>query len=813
MKRRLFLLMLMLSWVCGVMAQQSEEDYYLYKIDRQSARVEEPKSDTLLFLRLGQHRNDMYGLLTDYHFSFVELARRGFAYYEREAMVDGIDVNRSDISILRRLLLDEQSYAGISSSSDALGWAAGSDEFSMTQSIPLRNANVGVFFSGRGYLYGARASSSWEWNNGWNTSVSLLARGGADMYVDGVYNNSIDAGVRFGKVFDSEAVLSFLILSRVGERGLRQGSIEEAFTLRSDYLYNPMWGRQGSEIRNARVRRDRMPFAMMVFSSDVSLSTQMTISVGGNYGYRSYSSLGWYSAMTPRPDNYRYLPSYFSSDKVAEAVAEQWREGNEKYTQIDWQEIYYQNQMANGQARYALEDRVSRIAKGQAMVKFDSRLSDKFSLTYALRATYNSTRNFKQMRDLLGALYLDDIDYYLVDDDTYSGNLQNNLLQPNRRIGVGDRFSYDYVLVDKSIMGNVVADYRFSRWVVNAAMMFGSRAMYRRGYYEKEIYPENGSYARSRVERESPYVFKALVGYSFSPYNYIDAGVILAARSSEVKNLFLNPEYNNRMIDNPSMENLLSAEINYKFSSYVVDMAVTAYLNSTQNGGFTMRAYDDLSSMYCDVVVSELDQIRYGIEASSTVNIINNLQASLALSWGRFFYSDNPMVSHYSDVDNSPISINAESHMESCRLGGAPGLCAMVSLNYITYRGWAASLGVQAAADRYVEPSFVRRTDRVARLAAASPEIYEAFMHQQRLNDALTVDASLSRWFNIGQSRLSFTLSVNNLLGKRDIIYGGYEQSRIRNYMSGSQRVYAPQQNIITYGYPRTWRGVVSWKF
>ena len=93
-------------------------------------------------------------------------------------------------------------------------------------------------------------------------------------------------------------------------------------------------------------------------------------------------------------------------------------------------------------------------------------------------------------------------------------------------------------------------------------------------------------------------------------------------------------------------------------------------------------------------------------------------------------------------------------------------------LTYLNYRGWAASVGAQVAALRYVDPSPIRRTERVALQASASEEIFHDFMNQQRLNDAVTVDASVSRWFNIGHSRLSLTLSVKNLLGMKDIVYG-----------------------------------------
>ena len=140
-------------------------------------------------------------------------------------------------------------------------------------------------------------------------------------------------------------------------------------------------------------------------------------------------------------------------------------------------------------------------------------------------------------------------------------------------------------------------------------------------------------------------------------------------------------------------------------------------------------------------------------------------------------------------------------------------MTSTIGLEYMTYRGWAVSCSAQVAALRYVDASVIRRTERVARQASVSEEIYHSFLAQRRLNDAFTLDASVSRWFNIREHRLSLTLSVRNLLGRDDIIYSGYESSRIRHYMSGGNHVYMPQDDILTYAYPRTFYGVISWKF
>ena len=794
-------------------AQQTDEDYYLYKIDDERERVEIINSDTTLFYRLGRRSGDLYAEATDYRFSFVDFARRGLAYYERGAWLDDVAVEYSEVPVLRRLGLAESRYGGIAVSENTASMAAGSDSYSMMQGVPLSAVDVATFVSGKGYLGGVRATIHSLMRNGWSMSLHTTAKGGNDMYVDGVFNNSVDAGFRLGKEFSSGENLSFLLIAKVGERGLRSGSVEEAFTLIGDKLYNPNWGDQSGKERNSRVRRDYMPFAMIAYARPLGNSTQMTLSLGGRYGQRNYSSLGWYGAMTPRPDNYRYLPSYYADSEVASAVADEWRNGNEQYTQINWTELYHQNSMSSRGAVYALDDRVRRTTRAELSLRFRSEFDGGLAVSYGLSGYYNANRNFKQMNDLLGALYLDDIDYYLLDDDTFSRNLQNDLQNPSRRVGEGDRFSYDYSLAEMNFAADVVLEYSVGRWFANTSLHIANHSMWREGFFEKEIYSGDKSLGRSRIESFAPYVFKAQAGCSISTHHILDIGAMAAKRAPEVDNIFLNSEYNNRMIDNPTAESHYAAEFNYKYLSQRLNLVLTAFGGVTNNQTDTFRAYDDLSAEYCDVVVEGLATARYGVELVSEVKISKHLKASLAATAARYLYSKNPMLSYYSDVDNSVICTQSTSYVGECAVGGAPQISGVASLTYLNYRGWAASCSVQGVVGRYADVSFVRRTERVARQASASAEIYEQFMHQQRFNDVATVDASISRWFNLSRSRISLTLSVKNLLGQRDIIYGGYEQSRIRNYMSGSQKVYSPLQNVVTYSYPRHWYGVVSWKF
>lgn len=811
--KRLFVILCFAIFVVSASAQETVDDYYRYKIDDVFEADNLVESDTLLFYRVSHSRRDLFEEVTAYRFSFAEYARRGFYFAERTASVDGVALRRSNISILRRLGLSERGYAGVDRATMNIGGMAGVDEFSTMDGVPVAGVNSAIFFSGKGYLGGVRATANMLMRKGWSATLYAAARGGDDMYVKGVYNNSVDAALRLTKNFQSGGSFSLVALTTVGERGLRSGSTQEAFTLTGDNLYNPSWGRQANEVRNSRTRRDALPFAVATLSLPIGDITTMQLSVGGDYGQRAYSSLGWYDAMTPRADNYRYMPSYYADSAVAEVVADAWRRQDERYTQVDWAELYSQNRISSDGAVYALEQRVERIARADAVLRFQTLLGEDLTLNYGVRGSYNSSRNFKQMDDLLGATHLVDIDYYLIDDDTFSRHLQNDLRNPDRAIGEGDRFSYDYELVEKSLMADVNIKYASDRWLFDLSLLAGSHSVYRRGYFEKELFSGNGSYGRSREVRFSPYTVKLAAGYSLSPRHYLGFGAMIAEVAPDAKNLFLNPLYNNRLVDNPDTEHHLAAEATYRFTSSVVDFSLTAYYAEIRDERQTFRAYDDLSTEYADVDISGLGTLRYGVEAAAQVRLSSSWRLSAAAAAGRYIYSKNPLVSHYSDTDNTLISSSSESYVGDCTIGGAPQLSGMLEATYLTYRGWSFSCSVQGVAMRYVDPSFIRRTERVAIQGSASEEIYRSFLSQQRLNDAVTVDASISRWFNIGESRLSLTLMANNLLGNSDIVYGGYESSRIRNYRSGDRRIYAPQDDVLTYAYPRSFYAVVSWKF
>lgn len=112
-----------------------------------------------------------------------------------------------------------------------------------------------------------------------------------------------------------------------------------------------------------------------------------------------------------------------------------------------------------------------------------------------------------------------------------------------------------------------------------------------------------------------------------------------------------------------------------------------------------------------------------------------------------------------------------------------------------------------------VEPSLVRRTSRIARQLAESPEAFELFTRQERLGDAFTLNVTLFKSFYFNASRLTLMLSVRNLLNDRDQLFSGYESPRVRRIRTADTYVYRPLDTRYLYAYPRTFYASISYKF
>lgn len=160
----------------------------------------------------------------------------------------------------------------------------------------------------------------------------------------------------------------------------------------------------------------------------------------------------------------------------------------------------------------------------------------------------------------------------------------------------------------------------------------------------------------------------------------------------------------------------------------------------------------DMASVYCDIAVTGIGRLSYGIEAAADIRLSLPLAVVAGRLGGALQIRPRPGRHGASGVDNSAVDLRAVSRMGGCETGGAPQLTATAELAWFGSRGW----GCRASADMPGGAMSSRwpwcRTDH-RRAGRHHAQAFEAFTRQERLADAFTLDASLFKSFCFDRSR------------------------------------------------------------
>ena len=813
---RYILIALFLLCYRGLSAQ--EFDLYDFRYYKRFDTVEEllaPETDSVVVAKLVLDSKFTTRAL-DYNLSAVRFSRRGIASYDLTTRLNGVEIPFIGNSAIHALQLTEERSVG--------------NTLLRIDSLQKEQTSAGFAFSSRGMPYSISLSSAQKLGNNWSVAANVMAKTGRDLHIEGIFGNSLEINAVASKNWGNKHNLSMALFAKPSMRSSRLASTEEAFRLTGNRLYNPAWGFQNGKVRNSRIRREFLPTIVVGYDWQIDDKTRLDATLSIIAGIEKYSALEWYDAQTPAPDNYRYMPSYFVDEEdVFSAVEAAWIGDNHRYTQIDFDRLIATNRVNNGEAIYALADRVKRTIESSARIGATSSL-EKGSISYGIEMKASNHRNYKQMRDLLGAEYTLDLDYFLLDDDSYGNSLQNNMMTPNRRIANGDRFGYDYAIAERNIAA--YATYRFltERFNFDIAAKVGYCDIARRGFYRKELFADN-SLGRSRLIKLSPYALRAKAGYLIADNHFVEGSLASEAKPCDGEDLFLQSQYNNRTIDNPKLRSTHSAEVRYLFQKPKLSVSATLFFAADVNNTKIRHLYDDISGEYVDIVVSGSNRLRYGVEVESEYRFADHFRLNGAITAARYQYANNSLVTIYSDKSNILIANHAESRTKGLSLGNMPQVAITAGLSYYN-KGWWANMNLNYAGLRYIEPSELMRTERVLAMAI-SPEEHSALMEQERLRDAFTVDLSLSKTLYLNRlskriystkavphfedryphSRLIFRVGVRNLLGSSNIVYNAYESSRLQRQKLAGEYIYHRQASRYMYAYPRTFYASATFAF
>jgi hypothetical protein len=698
---------------------------------------------------------------------------------------------------------------GLQPSGYAFGGLNGSVYFDAAASSQRKQTRITYSLTNRSYRNRlVFTQSSGLSRSGWAYSVSVSKRWAKEGYIAGTLYDGYSYYVGLSKQIGAKHELNLITFGAPTRKGKSAPLTSEAVDIAGSSRYNPNWGYQNGEKRNAKVADNFQPIAILNYEYKPSKSFRWATSFGYQTGKSKNSALDYFNGSNPRPDYYRYMPSYYAlantnpNDPNPGALAEF---NDPDKQQIDWEGLYNANYgnydsvlNANGiagntvkgrQSIYAVYNDVDEIRKYILNSNIEKVVNAHITIAGGAQYISQRTESYRQMSDLLGG------DFYLnLNQFAFQQNVlrvsynQYDLNIPDRIIKEGDKYSYDYIshFTDAHLWAQAM--FTYSKLDFFVAARGGYNDYSREGLYRNGLFPDV-SYGRSAIQRFTTYGVKGGFTVKLNGRHYLFANAGFGQDAPTMENTFIAPRVHNLSVPGVGVQNNLSLEAGYLMRNPKYNIRAVGYVTDIRNATEVKRYYNDDPAFksFIDYVMQGIDTRFIGTELAADVKWTPSLSITAVASIGQAFYTNNPAyVGVYRDNDTIRTPVSRDVHVRNYYLGVGPQSAYTLGANYRSKQFWYAGLNFNYFDRNYIDISPDRRTPEAIAGVETGSGRYSDILDQQMLPSIFTIDISggkswmLSRYSKkLPRSAFVYlNVGISNLLDNRETRTGGFEQLR-----------------------------------
>ncbi len=744
-----------------------------------------------------------------FNFSAVRFRIRGYDSDLFSTNMNGVPMENLDNGFtpfglwggLNDVLHNKQYSPGLQSTKFAYGGLGGSTFIDTRASKQRKQTQVGYAVSNRNYSNRISLTHSTGFNKkGWAFSFAGSRRWADEGFTDGTYYDGWSAYVAVDKRINARHLLSFAAFATPTENGRQGASVKEMLDIAGTNFYNPYWGYQNGKKRNASVAKSFQPIGILTHEWKITPKTTLLTAASYLLGNRSTTGLDWYNAADPRPDYYRYLPSYQDDPVLAQQVLDALKNDVNK-RQINWDALYNANygnietvHNANGilgnnvtghRSLYIVEERVIHTNKLNFNTTLNTSINKHIDLTAGL--TYESQKNnyYKKINDLLGGDFYVDLNQFGERDfptDPYAG--QNDVNHPNRIVGVGDRLGYNYDIDIKKASAWVQTNVKFKKIDFFISAQHTYTRFQRDGKVQSGLFLNN-SYGKSAAHEFYNYSVKGGVTYKITQGNYLFANASYETRAPYFENAYLAPRTRDFVQDNLRSEQIGTVEAGYVLIAPTVKFRATGYYTQFRHQTNVLTFYNDEARTFVNYALSNIGKEQMGVEAGAEVIVYKGLTLNAAAAFGRYRYNTNQLATTTSDNNSAVLSRDVTVYSKNYNVP-TPQEAYTVGLNYRSRQYWYVNVNFNYFDQMWLDFNPVRRTAAAVDGVDPTTPKWNEILDQTRLKAQHTLDVFggyswlMNNRFKALKKRsfLLFNLGVNNILNNTEIVSGGYEQLR-----------------------------------
>ena len=763
------------------------------------SQIEDEEGNTQEIALLSGATDNPFYQASSYTFSTARFRIRGYENQKTETYINGIpfndgvrfSFNYSMTGGLNQAFRNKTIGMGLEENSYGFGGIGGANNIKTFAADYAPGTRLSLAYTNGNYRWRGMVTHATGLNkHGWALTVSAVARYADEGVYPGSFYNSWGYFLAVQKVFNPQHSLTLTTFGAPTKRAANSAVFEEACQLVGNNMYSPDWGWQEGKKRNSKVVESFDPTAILNWLWKPNESMSLNTGLAYHKSFYSKAALNWHDAPDPRPDYYRYLPSYYTDADSRALYTDLWTSESDM-TQIQWGNLYQVNYLNNlhsdqtGQelgSTYSIEKRHSNQSSFTLSSVLNKRFSHQLSMQTGANANYTVSSYYKTIKDLLGGRYWLDVDQYSERDFPDNAEMaQNDMNNPSRKVLEGQRFGYDYDLLTFKAQ-------LWHQWVLNLAKweLFASvKGDYfqfqRDGHMRNGRAPEN-SYGKGETHRFLTYGAKGGITYKLDGRNSFSGHVFYGTEAPRPYDAYISSRTKDDVID-LKVEKIFSADVSYAMNYRNFKGVVTAFFTDQRDNTERTAFYDDVHSTFMNYALTGVHKQYKGVEVGLSYKLSPSLTVSGAANIARYQYKNNPIGTR-SYENGSEADVTNQVFLKNYYVAGTPQECYMLAFNWAGPKQWFVELNGAWMNRSYVSMA-PNRHEAFADLFFMADneeqlkELISNLSAQEKLNEALVINASIGHVIYINRTAsFNINLNLNNILDNRSIQTGGYQQGR-----------------------------------
>lgn len=756
-----------------------------------------------------QGSRDIFMSTAGFTFGSARFRVRGYESENSSVLINGVIVNDPETGRafysswggLNDAMRNTVNTIGLAPSEYIFGGVAGTNNFVIRPSDNRADTRITYSAANRSYRNRAMFTHSTGLvDNSWALTISGSRRWAQEGYVKGTFYDAYAYFVALEKKYDEKNSFVFTAFGSPSKSARSGIAVQEAYDLTGDQYYNPNWGYQSGKVRNARVNNYHKPMLLLTHigsygKTSITSTASYSFGRGGStaLNWRNASSPAWYdgddfktmAGSDPRPDYYRYMPSYYKNtdESMFNYLTDKWR-NDEKFRQINWDQFYFANsdemssEAAGNRSKYIVEERRSDHSQWLFNSNVRHELNSNIMLTGGVNVSLFKGFQFKVMSDLLGGDWWKDVDPFAERDSGDESYIQNDLNDPNRIISVGDKFGYDFTANINQT--NVFAQSEFSYAKVDffVSANLAHTTFWRTGHMRNGRFPDN-SFGDSEKHNFLNYGLKGGVTYKVTGRHYLDLNAGYQTRAPYFRDSYISSRVRDHVVDNLQSEQIFAADASYIVRAPLVKSRFTVYYSENLDQTWNRSFYHEGYNTFVNYIMTNVDTRNLGVELGFEANITPDISVNAVGAWGHYTYNSRPSVTIARDNDYELLAENRTVYFENYMLGGFPQAAASVGFRYDSPKFWFVGGNANYFGKWYIDANPDRRTEEALDGLVTEDPQWNQLLDQQKLNDGFTVDLFAGKSWRLKNNQfIRANLSVSNVLNNQSLTVVAFEQLR-----------------------------------